>query len=94
MITVRIRPGQGERLLCRLAEIHQGHRHELSGTVARYVARNPDRDEAQIVLLWRYATMPPEAERQAALAAFFAELEEMLDWNAASLAESVVLIHA
>ena len=38
--------------------------------------------------------MPPEDERQAALAAFFADLEEFLDWPTAAFKESIVVMHA
>jgi excisionase family DNA binding protein len=94
-ITVYLRQGREKKLEQRLRAIHREHRHTLPGTVARYIARsqvNPAR--VQIVLLWRRLVMPPEEEREAALAALSTELADVLDWETASSAEWLVLMHA
>ena len=94
-ITVRIRPGQEQHFLRKVREIRLGNKHLLCGTTARYIMHNMDRgNEVQIVLIWRGASMPAEEERQAALAALFADLAEVLDWQTALFAEGVVLLHA
>ena len=94
-ITVRIRPGQGELLEQKLYEMRVEHKHRLLGTAARYIARNQsDPDEIEIVLVWRSVVMPPSEVRETALAAFYAELAEVLDWETASRTEGRVLMHA
>ena len=94
-ITVRIRRGQERNFLQKVQEFRLANKHLLHGTTARYIMYNRDKEnEVQIVLIWRGASMPPEEERQAALAAFFDDLAEMLDWQTARLAEGVVVMHA
>ena len=94
-ITVRIRPGQEQNFLRKMQEIRLCNKHLLCGTTARYVMHNMDKgNEVQIVLIWRGVSMPPEEERQAALAALFDDLAEFLDWQTAIFAEGVVVIHA
>jgi excisionase family DNA binding protein len=94
LMTVHIRPGQGEILDQKLEEMRVDERHLLPGTVARYIARNEEKpDEVQIVLIWRSTVMPPKAEREAALAALRAELAEILDWGTAWSESGRVLMH-
>src|SRR5262249_30195543 len=95
VITVRQRPGQGEPLERRLAEIRQGNLHHLRGTAARYVMRNQGvPDELVIVLAWRFCMVPPEEERGAALVALRADLADVLDWETAVIQEGETLLHA
>lgn len=94
-IIVRVRPGKGELLEGRLAEIRAENRHLLPGTAARYIGSGRyDPDSVQIVLTWRSAVMPAEEERAAALAEFYADLADILDWETMLLEESRVLMHA
>jgi excisionase family DNA binding protein len=94
IIFASLRPGQESKLQRKLKEIHSGEKHLLPGTVARYIARNEEKpNEVQIVLVWRSTVMPPEEEREAALAALREELAEMLDWETAWSETGKVLMH-
>ncbi len=94
-ITVRLRPGQGARLVEKLLEIRAAGKHLLPGTVARYIVRSRDcPDEVQIILVWRAAVMPPDEVREAALAALRNDLAEIVAWETARSTESQVIIHA
>jgi excisionase family DNA binding protein len=92
-ITVRVCQGQEKRLEQQLKAFRVGRAHLLPGTVARYVVRNKANPEClQIVLVWRRLVMPPEEEREAALAALRADLAEILDWETALSTEGQVLL--
>ena len=81
-IIARIRPGQSELLEQRLYEIRISKKHHLLGTAARYIARNRhDPNEIEIVLIWRNSIMPSSAERESALAAFYDDLADIIDWG-------------
>ena len=95
MITVHIRSGQGEKLEHHLRAMRDTRAHWLPGTTARYIARDQQQPEVvQIVFIWRGAAMPPEEEQQAALAAFQADLADVLEWETASWKHACVLLHA
>lgn len=95
IITVRTRSGQGALLEKRLASMRAGQRHCFPGTAARFIARNQrDPDEIEILLVWRSVVMPPAEVREASLAALKAELEDVLEWETATMKESQVLLHA
>lgn len=94
IIFARVRPGQGDNLEKKLKEIHADEKHLLPGTVARYIARSEAKpDDVQIVLVWRSTVMPPEAEREAALAALRAELAGIVDWDSSWSEYGRVLMH-
>jgi len=94
-ITARLRPGQGERLVEKLLAIRAHGAHLLPGTAARYIAHDPRcPDEVQIILVWRAALLPPDDEREAALAALRTDLTEVIAWETAQSKESQVVIHA
>lgn len=94
-ITARLRPGQGKRLKEKLLEIRTEGRHLLPGTAARYIVCSRDcPDEVQIMLIWRSAIMPPERERETALAALREDLAEVVAWETALYKESQVVMHA
>ena len=94
IIFVRIRPGQDDKLEQKLEELRSGEKHLLPGTVARYIARNEEKSEdVQIVLVWRSTVMPPQEEREKALAALRTELAEILDWETAWSENGRVLMH-
>ncbi len=82
-ITVRARPSQQEQLAQKLEDICREGRHLLPGTTARYLARNQrDPEEIHIVLIWQDEMEPREQGK--ALRDFFADLDEVLDWQTAS----------
>lgn len=94
IIFARIRPGQEDKLDQKLEEIRAAEKHLLPGTVARYIARSEDKPEnVQMVLVWRSTIMPPQEEREAALAALREELAEILDWDTAWSESGRVLMH-
>jgi excisionase family DNA binding protein len=94
-ITVQLRPGQGKQLLEKLLQIRTEGRHLLQGTSARYIVYSRAcPDEVQVVLIWRGAIMPPEKERETALAALRDDLAEIVAWETAQYEESQVVMHA
>ena len=94
-ITVQILPGQNERLESRLNEIRQQGTHAFPGTARRYITRSLlDPNRVQVLLIWRGTVLPTEEERGAALAAFRAELADLLDWQTACTRESRLLLLA
>lgn len=94
-ITVQVRPGQDEELEQSLTRIRTAREHVFPGTSARYVVRDQhQRDDIQIVLVWRSVAMPSAEQREAALAALATELAGVLDWDAARIKEGEVLLHA
>jgi excisionase family DNA binding protein len=95
IITAHLRPGQGKRLIEKLQEIRTEGRHLLRGTAARYIVRSRAcPDEVQVMLVWRSAIMPPEQERETALAALRADLADIVAWETARYEESQVVMHA
>jgi hypothetical protein len=94
IIFARLREGKREQLEQKLEEIHAAEKHLLTGTVARYIARNRHKpDDLQIVLVWRSTVMPSDEEREAALNALREELAEIVDWETAWSEEGQVLMH-
>jgi excisionase family DNA binding protein len=94
-INVRARDGQGVMLEPRLAEIRAGSKHLIPGTVARYIVRDKvDPDALQIILVWRKLVMPPNEEREAAIAALCADLSDILDLDTMSYREGQVVMNA
>lgn len=94
-ITARMYPGQGELLEHKLHEMRVANKHRLLGTAARYIARNQsDPEEIEIVLVWRSVVMPPPEVREASLAAFYADLADVINWETATRTEGQVLMHA
>ncbi len=82
-IWVRLRPGQGEQLEYKLREICQQKKHCLPGTTARYIMQNQNNpEEIQIMLVWDNAMTPREQGKS--LRRFFADLDDILDWQTAS----------
>jgi excisionase family DNA binding protein len=94
-IKVLIRPGQDALLDRKLSEMRVARKHLLPGTAARYIAHD-QHDPAKLIILlvWRSAVMPPDKEREAALAALTGDLADVLDWETAISKEGQVLLHA
>lgn len=93
-ILVRVRPGQQGKLVEKLKVIQEGDRHTFPGTIARYAIKG-DMALATVRfwLIWKDTEMPNEAIRQKDLAAFQAELADVLDWETAQYNISEVIIH-
>ncbi|WP_165423397.1 helix-turn-helix domain-containing protein [Ktedonosporobacter rubrisoli] len=93
-ITVKLRPGQEERLQEKLDEIRLKKEHIFPGSVSRYVARSQTApDHVEIELMWRINRLPNEAELERQLEAFRQQLADVLDWQTAQYKTSEVLIH-
>jgi len=70
-------------------------KHRIPGTAARTIARNQrDPDAVTIILVWRSVVMPPDQQREAALVAFCADLDDVFAWETAVRSEHHVLLHA
>ncbi len=90
-----MRPGQDGLLERKLREIRMEQKHLLPGTAARYImCGRRDPSMVIIMLVWRSAGIPPKAKREAALAALYADLDEVLAWETADIREGDVGLHA
>jgi hypothetical protein len=59
------------------------------------IGRNQcDASQIEILLFWRKATMPSDYVQKASLSAFYADLEEVVEWETAVVEEIHVLLHA
>jgi len=93
-ILVPILAGQRGTLKQKLEQIRKSAQHIFPGTVTRMVIESKTYPgQAMILLAWRGAVMPNEAEREAALEAFRQELADVLDWESAVYDEGTVLMH-
>ncbi|QBD79259.1 DNA-binding protein [Ktedonosporobacter rubrisoli] len=93
-ITVRLYPGQEERLQEKLDEIWQNKEHIFPGSTFRYVARSQTRPgRIEIELLWRVCHLPDDAELTKQLEAFRQQLADVLDWQTAQYETSETLLH-
>ena len=92
-VGARLRPGQEEAWIQKLAELRLEARQLMPGSVTRYISRQRGSPAAiQLVLLW-HQSVPGEEERQASLAALRAELDAYLDWEDAAEQEWRVLLN-
>lgn len=83
-IEVKVLPGREERLLEKLRAIEEENRHMFPGTMARYILReSASFSTVSIWLIWRDTEMPDEVKLEEELAAFKAELTDVLDWETA-----------
>src|SRR6266851_3757948 len=95
IIKVGVRPGCDALLEGKLAKFQTGRKHCLVGTSARYIGRNQcDASQIDILLFWRKATMPSDQVQKASLCAFYADLDEVAEWETAVVEEIDVLLHA
>jgi hypothetical protein len=86
--------GQQERLIEKLKAIFKGQRHRFPGSIQRYVFEDSiSRSTVSILLVWKDTEMPDEASREQALAAFKAELADVLDWETARYATKEGIIY-
>lgn len=84
-IEVQVLPGQEERLLEKVQSIQRGNRHTFPGTMARYILKEGTScSSVSIWLVWKDTEMPDEVAREEELAAFKAELADVLDWGTVS----------
>ncbi len=93
-VFIQIRPGQREALDRKLEEIRKDNKHSFPGTVARYIAHSQaDKNDVQILLIWRGTVMPEDAVREAAITELRAETSDVLDWDSAHIEMHKVLMH-
>jgi excisionase family DNA binding protein len=93
-ILISVHAHQQERLAEKLQAIQNADQHTFPGTIARYIFQdNKQRNYLQILLIWKNTEMPYEEIRQQYLAAFQAELADVLDWEHAQIQNREALIH-
>src|SRR5258707_4159860 len=95
MIKVRLRPGCDALLEQKLAEFRSSQKHRIAGTSARYIGRSQcDPGQIEILLFWRRAMQTPDDVQKASLCAFYADLDEVAEWETAVVEEIHMLLHA
>lgn len=83
-IQVQIRPGKEQQLIEKLKAIYKDQRHTFPGTIQRYILKDESSPTTvSIWLIWKDTEMPDEFTRERNLAAFQAELNDVLDWGTA-----------
>lgn len=83
-IRVQVRSGQQERLTEKLHLLCTEQRHTFPGTIQRFIWKDTGTPATiEISLVWKSTEMPDEETRTDALAAFKAELADVLDWDTA-----------
>jgi len=93
-IQVRIHPGKQDQLLEKLRAIYRGQRNTFPGTIQRYVFKDDVSPPAvSILLIWKDTEMPEEEVREKSLAAFQAELADVLDWETAQITTKEGIIY-
>jgi hypothetical protein len=93
-IHVRIRRGQQEVFGQKLEEMRCANQHIFPGTVTRFIVESDSEpDWIEILLFWKAAIAPQQAEREEALAAFRQEFRQILDWETAQYDTGKVLLH-
>jgi len=93
-IQVQIRPGKQGQLVEKLKAMYKGQRHTFPGTIQRYVFKDDISPAAiSILLIWKDTEMPEKEERERNLAAFQAELADVLDWETAQITTKEGIIY-
>ena len=93
-IGVQVREGQQQRLTEKLHAMQAANQYTFPGTIARYIVQGDERLSCvHMILVWKTTEMPDEAARQEYLAAFQAELRDLLDWNTAQVQTNQAIIH-
>jgi excisionase family DNA binding protein len=94
VIEMRVRPGERERLLKKLEAIRKEERHTLTGSIARYILLDRvTHDMLTILLMWKDSEMPDQDIHEQELAAFRAELADVVDWDTAQISEKDGIIY-
>lgn len=93
-IQVRICPGKQDQVLEKLKAIYKRQRHTFPGTIQRYVFKDDVSPAViSILLIWKDTEMPEEEAREKNLAAFQAELADVLDWETAQITTKEGIIY-
>lgn len=93
-IYVQVRTGQQQRLTEKLQNLLHTNQHTFPGTIARYIIQGDGQlSTVHILLIWKTTEMPNEATRQKHLAAFQAELADVLDWQTAQSSTNAAILH-
>ncbi len=83
-IQVQVRPNQQDAFVQKLQNISKAKQYLFTGSVQRYILRDvADPTSIEISIVWKDTEMPDEAVREEELAAFKAELADVLDWETA-----------
>ncbi len=95
VMMVPVRPDCAALLEERLAWFRRRRKHHIPGTVKRFISCNEnDPRRVTIALFWRGETLPPEELLEQSLAAFYADLADVLDWETAVIEEGQTFLHA
>lgn len=93
-IRVQIRSGQQAQLAEKLNAIQEKQQYLFPGTMQRYVFEDEKAPaNVTITLIWKDTEMPDESSIQDDLAAFQAELADVLDWETAHYTLKRAIIH-
>ena len=93
-IRVQVRPQQQERLKEKLKAIQESQQYLFPGTMQRYIFEDEaDSTYVTILLIWKDTEMPEESTRERNLAAFQAELNDVLDWETAQISTKEGIIY-
>jgi excisionase family DNA binding protein len=93
-IQVQVRAGQQQRLAELIQTIKDLNLHSFPGTLSRYILQDDAQpDNVEILLIWKSTDLPDEETRQAYLAAFQTELEDVFDWSTAKTKTRTALIY-
>jgi excisionase family DNA binding protein len=93
-IHAQVRAGQQQHLMEKLRTIYKDQRHTFPGTIQRYIFKdNAPPTSVSIWLVWKDTEMPDEATREKNLAAFKAELADVLDWETAEISMKEGIIY-
>ena len=93
-ILVQIRPGKEQQLIEKLRAIYKEQRHTFPGTIQRYILKDEcSPTTVSIWLIWKDTEMPDESTRERNLAAFQAELNDVLNWGTAQISTKEGIIY-
>ena len=93
-IEVRVRPGQQEKLLKQLRIMRENNDYTLPGSIERFVMQGDEQlQSVHMVLIWKSTELPDPATHRENLERFQAALADVLDWAAARIRETKVLLH-
>jgi excisionase family DNA binding protein len=93
-IQVQIRERKEVQVIERLRSIYTGQRHTFPGTIQRYILKDDfSPSTISIWLVWKDTEMPEEEARARNLAAFQAELADVVDWETAQISTKEGIIY-
>ncbi len=93
-IEVEIRPNQQDAFAERMERMYENESHLFTGTIQRYVLKDKRSPHlVNIWLFWKDIDMSDEKTSEQELAAFKAELADVLDWDTAQYSHKEGIIY-